>query len=147
LEAGNKIWYKFPNLAPYDVKENVIMVTNSNSAKYIQEIKQSIYSFAAEIEWKNMWTLEEAGIRFSKNETLFLLRDEKGALGHIWFDQEYCYNLYVHPRRKKGTAERFTYHCFNFIPHKEIFAYADGWNKKAIKHFEKVGGIEISSYL
>lgn len=143
----DRIWYKFINQAPYDVDENVIMVTNSNSAKYIQEIKQSIDSFNAEIEWEGMWTLEEAGIRFSKNEILFLLRDEKGALGHTWFDQDYWYNLYVHPRRKKGTAERFTYHCFNFIPYKEIFCYGESWNIKAIKHLEKVGGIKISSYL
>ena len=143
----DKVWYKFINQAPYDVDENVIMVTNSNSAKYIQEIKQSIDSFNAEIEWEGMWTLEEAGIRFSKYQVLFLLRDEEGALGHVWFDEDYWYNLFIHPRRKEGTVQKFTYHCFNYIPYKEIFAYVDDWNIRAKKYVESVGAVKIFSYL
>ena len=146
MEANSKIWYKFTNLAPYDVKENVIIVTNSNSAKYIQEIKQSIDLFNAEIEWKDMWTLEEAGIRFSKNEILFLLRDQKGALGHVWFDEDYLYNIFISAKRKPNSV-KFLQHCLNFLPHKEISLYCDSWNIKAQNFFKKVGAKEIYSYL
>ena len=132
---------------PYDVDENVIKVTDSNSFKYIQEIKESIDCFNKEIDWKDMWDLEEAGKRFSKGQILFLLRDENGALGHVWFDEDYWYNLFIHPRREPGTAQRFTYHCFNFIPYKEIFAYVENWNEKAKKYVKSVGAKEISSYL
>lgn len=143
----DKIWFNLKNNKPYPVLDNVILVTNTNSSKYIKEIKDSIDSFNLEVEWDGMWDLEEASKRFSNNEVLFLLRDSQGALGHVWFDDSYLYNMFVSQRRLVDTSMKFILHCFNFIQSKDIVLYCDSWNFRAQNFFKKVGAIKISSYI
>ena len=143
----DRIWYTIDNRMPYGEVKEVIQVTNSNSFKFINEIQESIQAFNREIEWDEMWDLKETQKRFTNSEVLFLLRDKKGALGHVWFDEDYLYNMFVSDRREAGVSVKFILHCFNYIPYKDIRLYCDKWNKKAQKFFEKVGAKKISSYL
>ena len=143
----DKIWFTFQNNNPYPYTEGVILVSNHNPNYWIKEIKESIDAFNREIKWGDMWDLEEAAKRFANNETLFLLRDDKGSLGHVWFDEDCLYNMFISNRRESGTSVKFILHCFNYVPYKDIKLYCDKWNKKAQKFFKKVGAKEISSYL
>lgn len=144
---SNKIWYTFPNNKPYPILDNVIKVDDSNSSKYITEIKQSIDLFNSNIEWEDMWDLEQAGKRFSQGSILFLLRDNKGALGHVWFENDYLYNLFVSPTAIKGESQRFIEYCISEIKEETIHCYCDSWNIRAQKFFERVGFKKDFSYL
>ena len=132
---------------PYGDIDGVTRVTKSNLPQFINQIQESIEAFKREVEWDKMWGVEEAKKRLINNEVLFLLRDNKGALGHVWFQEDYLYNMFVSERRVTGTSMRFILHCFNYVPYKNIKLYCDKWNYKAQKFFKKVGAKEISSYL
>jgi hypothetical protein len=143
----DKIWFSIENRMPYGDLEGVTKVTKSNFPQFINQIEESIIAFSREVEWDNMWDIKETKNRFNSNQVLFLLRDETGALGHVWFDEDYLYNMFVSDRREAGVSVKFILHCFNYIPYKDIRLYCDKWNKKAQKFFEKVGAKKISSYL
>ena len=132
---------------PYGDIDGVTRVTKSNLPQFINQIEESIEAFKREVEWDKMWGVEEAKKRLFNNEVLFLLRDNKGALGHVWFQEDYLYNMFVSERRVTGTSIRFILHCFNYVPYKNIKLYCDKWNYKAQKFFKKVGAKKISSYL
>ena len=132
---------------PYGDIDGVTRVTKSNLPQFINQIEESIEAFKREVEWDKMWGVEEAKKRLFNNEVLFLLRDNKGALGHVWFQEDYLYNMFVSERRVTGTSMRFILHCFNYVPYKNIRLYCDKWNYKAQKFFKKVGAKKISSYL
>lgn len=139
---GDKIWYTLDNSKTYTSIEGVVLVTDSNSRLYINEIKESIDAFNKEVEWEDMWDLEEAGKRFTTGNMLFLLRDKEGALGHMWSDSGYLYNVFISKRRKQGLGVKFVQHCLNFIEEKELVVYCDKWNSKAQKFTEKIGFIK-----
>ena len=132
---------------PYGDIDGVTRVTKSNLPQFINQIQESIEAFKREVEWDKMWGVEEAKKRLLNNEVLFLLRDNKGALGHVWFKEDYLYNMFVSERRETGTSIRFILHCFNYVPYRNIKLYCDKWNYKAQNFFKKVGAKEISSYL
>jgi hypothetical protein len=143
----DRIWFSINNRMPYGDIDGVTRVTKSNLPQFINQIQESIEAFKREVEWDKMWGVEEAKKRLLNNEVLFLLRDNKGALGHVWFQEDYLYNMFVSERRVTGTSMRFILHCFNYVPYKNIKLYCDKWNYKAQKFFKKVGAKEISSYL
>ena len=143
----DKIWFSIENRMPHEEIDGVTRVTKSNLLQFINQIEESIEAFKREVEWDEMWSVKEAKKRFSNNEVLFLLRDNKGALGHVWFQEDYLYNMFVSERRVTGTSMRFILHCFNYVPYKNIKLYCDSWNYKAQKFFKKVGAKKISSYL
>lgn len=132
---------------PYGDIDGVIKITTYNLAENIKYIQESIDAFKREVEWEEMWDIEQATERLSQNCILFLLRDNEGALGHVWFKEDYLFNMFVSDRRETSTSIRFILHCFNYIPYKNINLYCDKWNIKAQKFFNKVGAKKISSYL
>ena len=143
----DKIWFNIVNRMPYGELDGVTRITKSNLPQFIDQIEESIEAFKREVEWDKMWGVEEAEKRLLNNEVLFLLRDKQGALGHVWFKEDYLYNMFVSERRVTGTSMRFILHCFNYVPYKNIKLYCDKWNYKAQKFFKKVGAEKISSYL
>ena len=132
---------------PYGDMDGVSRVSKSNLPQFIEQIEESIQAFKREVEWDKMWDIEDTRIRLDNNEVLFLLRDKNGALGHVWFKEDYLYNMFVSERRETGTSIRFILHCFNYVPYRNIKLYCDKWNHKAQNFFKKVGAKEISSYL
>jgi hypothetical protein len=133
-----KVWYEIVNKSPYE-GIGVIKVDDSNSFVHFLYIKESIESFNETLKWDMMWDLNTASLRFKQGDILFLLRDNEGALGHVWFADNYLYNLYINPRREKGTGEKFIKSCLNYVDEPIISCFCDEWNIKAQKFFEKVG--------
>ena len=146
-----KVWYSIENTTKPSIEENpdhdflIIELNDSNSFEHFGYIKNTVEAFNSLIEWEDMWSMEEASLRFKQGDKLYLLRDNKGALGHIWFANFYMYNLFVHPRRKEGFSEKFVKNCISRIDEPEIFCYCDSWNIRAQKFLEKVGFMKINS--
>lgn len=146
-----KVWYNIENTKKLFLEDNpeygflIIEVDDSNSFEHFGYIKNTVETFNSLIEWKDMWSMEEASLRFKQGDKLFLLRDNEGALGHVWFANFYLYNLFIHPRREQGLSEKFIKYCISKIDEPEIFCYCDSWNIRAQKFFEKVGFMKINS--
>lgn len=140
----DKIWYEISNTRNYP-KVGLIKVDDSNSFENFDNIKEAIDLFKSTLDWEDMWNLHTASIRFSQGDILYLLRDNEGALGHVWFANNYLYNLFVHPRRRQGLSEEFVKACLNNIEEPTVACYCDKWNIRAQKFFEKVGFKRISS--
>ena len=65
--------------------------------------------------------------------------DKEGPLAHVWFDNDYLYNMYVNPRRPDEYGVKFVQFCLQFIVHDKVRLYCDDWNVRAQKFFEKIG--------
>ena len=83
--------------------------------------------------------VSEAEERLKIGDVLWIGVDKEGPLAHVWFKDNYLYNMYVDPRRPDNYAVRFVQFCIQFIDSKEIILYCDEWNIAAQKMFEKVG--------
>ena len=144
---SQKIWYR------YDVVKSKVPITDS-----ILEVKlgtfdkiepfviESIELQKANMDWDGMWSLEEAKNRLLRGDRLFLLRNHQ-ATGHVWFDEDYLYNLYVHPSREEGQSGRFVQETCERVGFDSIKLYCDDWNIKAQKLFERVGFLQSNDYL
>lgn len=143
----NRIWYNFTCPKFYDLVDGLIVVNGANCSLFEKEVQDTIDLFNSDIDWDDMWDLDLAYERFEEGSTLFLLRDLKGALGHIWNNGGVFFNVYVNPRRSKGISERFFNSCLLLSGEESIDLWTDEWNKKAQRFFEKVGGTKDSSYI
>jgi hypothetical protein len=143
----NKIWYLFPNERNYLEIPGILYIQANTFCSLENTIQASIDSFNRNVVWNDMWDINEAKSRLEKGNILFIGLDHEGTLAHVWFEDNYLYNLYVDPRRPEGYGESFIKGCLNFIPFHTISLYVDEWNIKAQKFFEKVGAHKISSYI
>tara|TARA_E500000331_G_C17250947_1_gene711120 strand:+ start:2165 stop:2602 length:438 start_codon:yes stop_codon:yes gene_type:complete len=135
----NKIHYRIDNSKSYDHVQGVIPITTKTFCSYKNTIEDSINSFNKNVEWDGMWDLSEAEERLKIGDVLWIGVDKEGPLAHVWFKDNYLYNMYVDPRRPDNYAVRFVQFCIQFIDSKEIILYCDEWNIAAQKMFEKVG--------
>lgn len=145
MNQEDKIWFTIENTTLYGSLKGVIKVTGSNVVEYVDEVIDSINAFHNEIEWEGMWDLQEAKSRLQNNEVLFLLRDADGALGHVWFQENYLYNLFVCNRRELNTSIRFIEHCLSNTEYDKIKLYCDAWNIRAQKFFFKLGAKKVGN--
>ena len=143
----NKIWYKIPLSNLKQPIKGIETVDGANCSLYEKQIQETIQLFNSDIFWDDMFTLEDAYDRLETGHKLYLLRYKDKPLGHLWDKNGYVYNVYVHPSRKKGTAELFFKSYMILSGHQEINLYTDDWNIKAQKFFEKVGGLKVNSYI
>jgi hypothetical protein len=134
-----KIHYKISNSKKYDTLRGVFIVTLENFHLYQYIIQDSIDSFNSNIDWEDMWDVDEALKRLGRGDDLWIGVDTKGTLAHVWFNGNYLYNLYVDPRRPDDYPVKFVQFTMQFVPHDEITLYCDDWNIAAQKMFEKVG--------
>ena len=139
LNRGDKIWWEFKNTRNYP-SIPIIKVDSTNFKNFTKEVQESIDCFLSELEWDEMWTLDNSQDRIDNGMILFLLRDTKGALGHTWFNGNQWFNWYVHKRREQGISLKFILSCWNQIEHSRIICWAEPWNVAPQKGFEKLGG-------
>lgn len=149
MEDSNKIWYEWDNNGrlyrdenirkPFRSLPGVSLITKYTFCSYKNTIQASIDNFNRSVEWENMWDIKEAEDRLEKGHLLFIGVDKEGPLAHVWFDDNYLYNMFADPRRPDGYSVDFVKHCMQFILHKNVKLYCDDWNIKAQKFFEKVG--------
>ena len=143
----NKLWYTFTNEQNYDNVEGLLWVQPHTFCSLENTIQSSIDLFNDNVYWTEMWDLEMAKERLERGHDLFIGVNPQGPLAHVWFENNYLYNLFVNPRRPEGYGEKFIKSCFNYINSDIIFLYTDEWNTRAQKFFEKVGFKRKSSYI
>jgi len=146
---SSKIYYSadLENIASDIVPHGffALKLTGGNAHKWHKLIKSCISSFNSQVQWKDMWDLEEALNRFKQDQVMFVYqrigdRTER-PLGYVWFDGDYLYNMFMVKDRQDGHTVRFVREsCHNLEQSiKTIYLHCDDWNIRAQKMFEKVG--------
>lgn len=127
-------------------KYTVVKVDQSNFESNRQYILDSINNFNSEIEWDEMFTLEEAGSRVLNNMKMYIGLVDSKVFGHVWFreykDGSYLFNLFVKNKAKTEnyTGTKFISDVINrFENEYPIYADVDEWNEKSIKLFNRLG--------
>jgi len=136
---GGKFWFCIRNTRNFTSIDGVVKITADNFSSYINQVEESIYSFNSNYYWEYMWDLDTALRRLQSGQILFLGRDSKGALAHVWADKDYLYNVYAAPRRESTYSVDFVRTCINQLNYDKIYVYVDTWNKKSQKFTEKIG--------
>lgn len=141
-DPTKKIWYiaekevfKVPTFRP---NLNVEQVGPDD----IHLVQKCIDLFNSEIQWSGMFNVEEAKHRFQKNNLMFVLKENNNVLGHVWFDNNYLYNMFVSKKRIYGDSHDFCNHvCYHIGRDIRLYCVKD--NIKGQKFFEKVGFLKI----
>jgi len=126
----------------------LLKINKSNFQENISLIEKSIDLFNSEISWEDMWDIQDADIRTTQNQILYLLLENQQPIGHVWYDSYYLYNAYVSKNRKDGDSTWFIQESMwdmkdsNKLTY--IKLYVDSWNERAIKFWEKLGFIKLT---
>tara|TARA_Y100000389_G_C17466282_1_gene525931 strand:+ start:5124 stop:5573 length:450 start_codon:yes stop_codon:yes gene_type:complete len=123
-----------------------LKITNRNFSETIKLIQKSITIFNSEIEWNEMWDINEAENRLNSGEVLYLLLDGKTPIGHVWYDLYYLYNAFVSEKRENGDSIWFIQETMWDMKKNYdltyIKLYVDDWNKRAIQFWKKLNFIK-----
>jgi len=124
----------------------IIKVDSINFESNKDYVLDSINNFNSEIEWDNMFTLEESKNRVFNNMRMYIGLIDSKVFGHAWFkdykDGVYLFNLFVknNTTTKNYTGTEFTSDIINrFETQYPIYADVDDWNVKSIRLFKKLG--------
>lgn len=134
------------NFISLGIGYNIVKVDQSNFESNRHYVLDSINNFNSEIEWNEMFTLEEAGSRVFNNMRMYIGLIDSKVFGHAWFrdykDGSYLFNLFVKNKAKTEnyTGTKFTSDIINRFENKyPIYADVDEWNEKSIKLFNRLG--------
>ena len=123
-----------------------LKITNRNFSETIKLIQKSITIFNSEIEWDEMWDINEAENWLNSGEVLYLLLDDKTPIGHVWYDLYYLYNAFVSEKRENGDSIWFIQETMWDMKENYdltyIKLYVDDWNKRAIQFWKKLNFIK-----
>lgn len=134
----NKVWYNCENVFAHEIT-GLRKCTLDSFDLHETYIKQAIANQLKEMRWPGMWDIIEAKRRLEEGHKFYYLRDHKGVVGHLWIDEDYIYNVFVHPRRLDGVSKLFVKAVMSLDGQKEYNLFCDEWNKRAQNFFEKVG--------
>tara|TARA_Y100000593_G_C4217466_1_gene289987 strand:- start:36 stop:467 length:432 start_codon:yes stop_codon:yes gene_type:complete len=132
------------NLSEYDIIKirpeiKEIHTINDN------RLKSAIDEFQSELNWDEMWSLDEAKSRLQSGWNLVVIEKYNKYVGWAWIWPEYkrWFNLYVHKDyRKMGYGAELIYSILNIAKDKNLdvlYADVDGWNKNSQNLFIKCG--------
>lgn len=134
------------DFTPLGVEYIIVKIDRSNFESNKQYVTDSINNFNSEIEWKEMFTLEEASNRVLNNMRMYIGLIDSKVFGHVWFksyeDSNYLFNLFVKNKAKTGnyTGTEFTSDIINRFENKyPIYVNVDEWNEKSINLFNRLG--------
>ena len=123
-----------------------IQITNLNFLENQNIISKTIETFNSEIEWDKMWNLDDANIRLTNGEVLYILLDGKTPIGHVWYDLYYLYNAFVSEKRENGDSIWFIQETMWDMKENYdltyIKLYVDDWNERAIRFWKKLNFIK-----
>jgi|TARA_B100001094_G_scaffold170796_1_gene165180 hypothetical protein len=123
-----------------------IQITNLNFLENQNIISKTIETFNSEIEWDKMWNLDDANIRLTNGEVLYILLDGKTPIGHVWYDLYYLYNAFVSEKREDGDSVWFIQETMWDMKKDYdltyIKLYVDDWNERAIRFWKKLNFIK-----
>ena len=126
--------------------EFITKITIDNFKHHIDLIQSSIDKFNSEIDWDDMWTLDDAKQRLVNNQILYILQKNNISIGHVWYLNNYLYNAYVSKERPNDSSHWFI--CETIIDvlnngYDKIELYTDYWNQRAINFWKKLGFVMI----
>jgi len=134
------------DFTPLGMEYTIVKIDLSNFESNKQYVTDSINNFNSEIEWNEMFTLEEVSSRVSNNMRMYIGLIDSKTFGHVWFkdykDGSYLFNLFVKNKAKTEnyTGTKFTSDIINrFENEYPIYADVDEWNEKSIKLFSRLG--------
>tara|TARA_B110000902_G_scaffold131872_1_gene153135 strand:+ start:210 stop:674 length:465 start_codon:yes stop_codon:yes gene_type:complete len=147
---SSKIW--FQNILSDKIKFtkrkslSIININNSNFLENISYIDTTVDTFNSEIQWNGMWNRDSAHERVEHKHTLFILLENDIPIGHLWYDSDYVYNVYVSKERQDGDASWFVHETM-LLMNKEhsidtFRLCVDEWNGRAKSFFKKIGYIK-----
>jgi RimJ/RimL family protein N-acetyltransferase len=124
----------------------VIPITLSNFENSCNLIDNSIKNFKSEIEWEELFTLDEARQRLTEGMVMYVGIIDFDVFGHVWFknhnDGRFLFNLFIRNQveDKKYTGKEFLSDViYRFEDNKTIYCEVDNWNEKSIKLFKRLG--------
>ena len=114
-----------------------------------QELSNEIDEFNKEIEWKEMWTLEDARDRLFNNWRLIVFRPGDKIKGWYWLDNtKEPRNIYVNKHyRGLGIARDMQFKLLNIckdLKMDRVECSIDDWNLKSVKSFKSTRWSEVS---
>lgn len=105
-------------------------------------IQQSIDTFNSEIDWDGMWDIVECEKRLYSGQILYLLVDDMKIIGHLWYDKNLLYNVFVSNKRQDGDSMWFVQKTMYDMKQCNDLTYieltVDVWNKRAIRFWKKL---------
>jgi len=108
-----------------------------------EKLQNAINNFQVELDWNDMWTVEDAQKRLKDGWYFNILEIDDEIVGWVWFNSiknELC-NLYVHKDyRKCGYGTQLIYSIMNLSKNIEvniICAKVDEWNTNSQNIFNK----------
>jgi hypothetical protein len=123
-----------------------IQITNLNFLENQNIISKTVETFNSEIEWDKMWDLNDANVRLTNGEVLYILLDGKTPIGHVWYDLYYLYNAFVSEKRENGDSIWFIQETMWDMKENYdltyIKLYVDDWNERAIRFWKKLNFIK-----
>ena len=149
------IWYEYINFTNFEsinINSNNLSITKIqlyNFSDFTDKIQLSIDKFNSQIEWDNMWDLNEAYERLSRTNTLYLLLKNDLPLGHVWYIGEYLYNAFVSNERVDGESQWFIQQTMldrNKSGYNTITLYTEKWNVRANSFWKKLGYTIIDKF-
>lgn len=137
----------------YIGKKHIFSYPKFRKGVFVKEVTESdhdiihncIQLFNSELEWDDMFNLDQAFYRLSNGHQMYVLFSNS-PLGYVWRNKDYFYNLFVSKNRVKGDSQDF----FNYVCKKaevDIKAYVDSTNIKGQKFVERLGFTRIFSYI
>lgn len=129
------------------VEYDIIQITFLNYQKYSILIQMCIDYFNEEIEWNEMFDINQAKNRLSDGMVLYVCLHNTEPLGYVWFkemgnDEKKLFNLFFRNKNiiKTHTGKEFISSIINTYENaKIIVCEVDDWNEKSIKLFKKLG--------
>lgn len=112
---------------------------------YEDELLEAIEVFNNEIEWKDMWTLDDARDRIRRGWVLNILRFGHHIHGWTWLDMDsyYIRNVYVSKTyRNKGWGSnlvRATCSVAYYYGISTLYSEVDEWNESSLTMFKNLG--------
>ena len=146
--VNETIWYEYNNFTNFEsihINSNNLSISKIqlyNFSDFTDKIQLSIDKFNSQIEWDNMWDLNDAYERLSRNNTLYLLLKNDLPIGHVWYIGEYLYNAFVSNERVNGESQWFIQQTMldrNTSGYNTITLYTETWNERANSFWKKLG--------
>ena len=133
--------FKLSNYKSVKVSREIKRITKIDR----QKLQDSIDIFQSELDWTEMWSIEDAQKRLEKGWWFYVIEKKDKYIGWAWFDtpnKKFC-NLYVHKDyRNRGYGREFTYARLNECKNQlieNVNMHIHGWNKPTHKIINYIG--------
>jgi hypothetical protein len=145
--VSDYIWYEYTDFTNFEVINinssnlSVSKVQLDNFSNYIDKVQISIDKFNSQINWVNMWSLNEAQERLLNENILYLLLKNESPIGHVWYKEGFLFNAFVSNERLDGESQWFieqTMQDRNNSGYETITLYTEYWNHRANSFWKKL---------